>query len=80
MVEGVSRDQEGRDAASIQWFRGERGALPAELLAHEQQIHLSKAKMGCRHAPGAQFLAKKRMGTPCVACRVLLCATPLGPA
>jgi hypothetical protein len=34
MIEGVSRDQEGRDAASIQWFTGERGALPAELLAH----------------------------------------------
>ena len=33
MIEGVSRDQEGRDAASIQWFTGERGALPAELLA-----------------------------------------------
>ena len=51
-----------------------------KLLAHEQQIHLSKAKMGCQHAPGAQFLANKRMGTPCVACRVLLRATPLGPA
>ena len=34
MIEGVSSDQEGRDAASIQWFTGERGALPAELLAH----------------------------------------------
>jgi len=34
MIEGVSSDQEGRDAASIQWFTGEQGALPAELLAH----------------------------------------------
>src|SRR5215472_12996762 len=33
MIEGVSSDQEGRNAASIQWFTGERGALPAELLA-----------------------------------------------
>src|SRR5215472_17286629 len=34
MIEWVSSDQEGRNAASIQWFTGERGALPAELLAH----------------------------------------------
>ena len=33
MIEGVSSDQEGRDAASIQWITGERGALPAELHA-----------------------------------------------
>jgi len=33
MIEGVSSDQEGRDAASIQWITGERGALPAELPA-----------------------------------------------
>src|SRR5437899_768808 len=41
----------------IWWTRGdsnprpprcERGALPAELLAHEQRIHLSKAEMGCQ--------------------------------
>src|SRR5258707_9964769 len=29
--------------------RCERGALPAELLAHEQQIHLSKAEKCCQH-------------------------------
>src|SRR5215469_6087321 len=33
MIEGVWSDQEGRDAASIQWITGERGALPAELHA-----------------------------------------------
>src|SRR5215467_4360984 len=54
--------------------RCERGALPAELLAHEQQIHLNKAEMGCQHEPNASFSAKKpepvnyfpRMDTRCV--------------
>jgi hypothetical protein len=42
--------------------RCERGALPAELLAHEQQqIHLSKAEMGCQHAPRPTFSAKRDM-------------------
>src|SRR5215467_12083139 len=39
--------------------RCERGALPAELLAHEQQIHFSKAEIGCQHEQCASFSAKK---------------------
>ena len=43
----------------IWWTRGdsnprpprcERGALPAELLAHEQQANFSKGAVACQHA------------------------------
>ena len=44
-----------------------------ELLAHEQQIHLNKAEIGCQHALGASFSAKKRISTQCVA-RVDVCS------
>ena len=38
------------------------GDFKFELLAHEQQqIHLSKAEMGCQHAPRTTFSAKKDM-------------------
>ena len=49
----------------IWWTRGdsnprpprcERGALPAELLAHEQQIDFSKGSGACQHAQCVVFV------------------------
>ncbi len=53
----------------IWWTRGdsnprpprcERGALPAELLAHEQQIDFNKGAGACQHAP--RPTARKEVG------------------